>query len=151
MAKESSLSRWLMGARQEMGPDLHMGRVENRAAAGTPDVEGCYRGSLFWAELKSSKRPARPSTPIRLATRGREEQALWAISRTYAGGVAWYLIQVGHGHKRRLYMIDGCNVEELHAGATEARLQELDTLKMEKPKPSDVVLCLAGRPYLRGG
>lgn len=141
MARESGLWRWLSGARRALGADLHMTRVENIIGAGMPDVEGCYQGVQFWLELKSAMRPAREATPIRFPTKGREDQAKWAMHRIAAGGRAWYLLQVGHGHSRTIYLCSGFYVERLHAGAREDEIAERSVVIK---RPEDAVLQACG-------
>ena len=127
MAKESSLSKWLMNARKHFRKDLHMCRVENSTMRGMPDVEGYLRkGGQFWIELKSADRPARASTPVRFPTRG--EQASWLTKRWYLGGKAWMLCQVGAGHDRKLYLIAGSYAWEVHDGCTEEQLTKIASL-----------------------
>lgn len=140
MARESGLWRWLSGARRVLGADLHMTRVENLIGSGMPDVEGCYQGTQFWLELKSAMRPVRSATPVRFPTKGREEQASWAISRIAAGGRVGYLLQVGHGHSRTIYLCPGRYVPLLHAGATEAKIADWSRI-IKKPDEAILQAC----------
>jgi len=88
---------------------LHMVRLENSAGNGTPDVNGCYRGQDFWAELKYlAEFPVRPSTVVRIP-HFTDEQRLWLKSRGEAGGLAWLFVQVG----REYLLFDHVNAQEI--------------------------------------
>jgi hypothetical protein len=115
-----------------MGDTLHIKRVENLLGAGTPDVEGFVKqhevdGEViprgqFWLELKSHVRPARPATPIRFPLKGREEQIRFMRERWFIGGNAFFLLQVGEGAERTLYLARGTLGELLRAGMTESEI-----------------------------
>ena len=132
MTLESNLWGWLRGARRELGATLHINRVENGVMAGMPDVEGFLhipggKGEVatigqFWLELKSSERPARPTTPVRFSLRDREAQIEWMRTRWNIGANAFWLLQVGSGTERRLYLARGDLGERLKAGMTETEL-----------------------------
>lgn len=118
MAREAQLSAWLMKAR---GDDVQITRVENLCGAGFPDVDG-YAGGAFQIELKSTKRPARGSTPLRFALRGREAQIEYLRKRWSLGGAAFFLLQVGSGADRVLYLAPGDLGDRLREGLTESEL-----------------------------
>ena len=124
MARESSLwqrCKTGMTALKERGHRLHIGRIENTAGEGNPDVNGCIDGRLFDIELKSVKRPAKPSTKLR--PKLRDSQQRWHRDRTEAGCRRhWVLIQVGHGHTARLYLVSGDLYGELIAPEAELEL-----------------------------
>lgn len=144
MARESGLWHWLSQARRYYGAALHMQRIENFLAAGTPDVEGFLKlppsftqipGSKislsagteivegqFWLELKSSERPARPETPIRFKLKDREEQIEFMRHRWELGANAFWLLQVGSGHSRQLLLAAGDLGAKLQRGLTESEL-----------------------------
>jgi len=123
VARESSLwASFAKSARREISADeLHMSRVENLMGAGFPDVEGYYNAP-WWLELKSSERPARPTTPVRFKLRNREEQIEWLRKRWELGGNAFFLLQVGSGAQRILYLAPGNVGDDLKRGIPEARL-----------------------------
>lgn len=137
MALESSLWNWLSKARVAFQDDLHMERVENLIAAGTPDVEGYVRfpgrdvvpgdrplpmRGAFQIELKSSARPVRPATPVRFKLRDREKQIAFMRRRWTIGGNAFFLLQVGEGAERSLYLAPGDLGAVLQGGIIEAAL-----------------------------
>jgi hypothetical protein len=119
MATEHSLWQWLRKARDTFGTALRLARLENLAGAGAPDVEGCLRGAQLWLELKVAARPARKATRLRFGSPLRDSQVEWAKEQLSAGGPLGYLIQVGAGPERAIYLIHGCKYEALHAGVNE--------------------------------
>lgn len=123
MALESSLWQWLSKARLALPDTLHMERVENMLGAGFPDVDGFFRPhGAFQLELKSTKRPARPATPVRFALKKREAQIAYMRKRWDLGANAFFLLQVGEGADRVLYLAPGNVGDALKAGILEARL-----------------------------
>ncbi len=116
MARETALwQRCKTGLKQlrDCGHAHHFCRIENEAGEGNPDVEGCLNGDHCQVELKSCARPVRSTTPIHPKTR--ESQTIWHRERTGAGGrIHWVLIQVGHAHDAKLYLIPGSFYDELH-------------------------------------
>lgn len=121
-----------------------MNRVENLTMKGMPDVEGFLKeNTQFWIELKSSERPARPTTPIRFKVRDREAQIEWLTKRWNLGGNAWLCLQVGSGADRRIYVIAGVHAAEVYSGVIETRLKKLDQLRQLKPKPAEIIALVA--------
>lgn len=119
MARESSLWAWLKRARLKLRYELHMERIENTAASGTPDVEGHYRsrsGKQFWIELKSVARPKRDGI---IKFRIRSAQVEWLRRRCYVGGRAWLFVQVGSGAAAKRYLLWGTHAAEMREGVTE--------------------------------
>jgi hypothetical protein len=115
---------------------VHLCRIENAAGAGHPDVEGVINGDQCWIELKSNARPKRASTPIRSKTR--ESQSIWHRERTAAGSrIHWVLIQVGHAHNAKLYLIPGARYDEVIA--PEAALEGLSAV-MPNTRLAEVLL-----------
>lgn len=157
MTLESNLWRWLSAARNELAPGLHMERVENLVGAGTPDVEGflyCRNTLLvtspvraqFWLELKSKERPARSSTPIRFPLEKRAAQIEFMRRRWELGGNAFWLLQIGSGAERRLYLAAGDLGERLKQGMSESEIAvEVATYGALSPKatPGEVILWAA--------
>jgi hypothetical protein len=118
MALEKSLWQRLKGAgarlRDTLGLRVHLTRIENGAGEGTPDVDGCVECVQVWIEMKSCKRPARPTTPIR--PKKREAQEIWLRTRCEAGCKTCYvLIQVGDAANARLYLIPGHMADKITA------------------------------------
>lgn len=143
MAREAALWSRIRGfaipALRERGYCVDLQRVENAATSGHPDVEGCitspgdieWTADQLWIELKSEARPARESTPIR--PKLRNSQSIWHRQRADAGGRHhWVLLQVGEAHKSRLYLIPGCNYDQL-SSATESELATLSRCAPEAP------------------
>ena len=139
MARESELWATLRVARVTLGPALHMNRVENWATPGTPDVEGFYEGfGFFQIELKSSMRPIRGG-PVRFSFNKREKQIAYCKKRWDMGAPCWFLLQVGHGHSRQIYLVPGNQGDALKAGLTEEQVMELDVLKTAKFNAAETI------------
>jgi len=97
---------------------------------GNPDVEGVINGDQCWIELKSNARPARANTVIRSKTR--ESQSEWHRDRTAAGSrMHWVLIQVGHAHSAKLYLIPGSRYDEIVA--VESYLAAMSKVEPDAP------------------
>jgi hypothetical protein len=133
MAKETSLwQRCRTGLKvlHKCGHSLHFCRIENDAGEGNPDVEGVINGDQCWIELKTNARPKRASTMIRSKTR--ESQSIWHNARTAAGSkIHWVLIQVGHAHGAKLYLIPGSEYDKIIT--TEAELATLSVMPGDAP------------------
>ena len=99
-ARETSLWKWLRDGTRDMRPRLHMERIENGVGVGTPDVQG-FLGQQFWIELKSCPRSSNIKVKVDV------DQARWHRNRFRAGGMSWFLIQVGSGHDAQRFLIPG--------------------------------------------
>ncbi len=104
---ESNLWDWLAKARLVLGLDLDMRRVENAVGIGDPDVELCYKGAGADIELKAARRPAHLTTKLKFGSPMKDDQVEWAVARLRAGGAHGYLIQVGSGAERAIYLVHG--------------------------------------------
>lgn len=104
MTRETSMWAWLRRAHEKWPSALHLQRVENAIAEGTPDVEGCLSGQSFWIEMKSCPMPKRALTPIR--PRFRPAQVPWLRRRWAAGGCALLLLQVGSARAAKRYLLE---------------------------------------------
>lgn len=126
MARETSLWAWLNTARNTMREDLDMRRVEDMMGAGFPDVDGFAKvdgtGYSFKLELKSEVRPFRSTTPIRFKLKSRDAQIEFMRRRYFMGESAYFLLQVGEGRDRFLYLAPGSIGAALKVGITEAQL-----------------------------
>lgn len=125
MSLESSLWSWLSNVRHVMRENIHLTRVENMIGAGFPDVDG-FAGLgrdrfSFKLELKSSPRPARPATPVRFKLKGREKQIEFCRRRYLMGDNVYFLLQIGEGAERRVYLAPGDVGAELQRGVTESQ------------------------------
>lgn len=120
--RESSLWGWLAGARPVLGKRLQMTRMENMLGAGVPDVEAFLDREQFWLELKTASAPMRSATPLRFALAGREAQIEFMRHRWSLGGTALWLLQVGSGTERKLYLAPGDMGDYLRDGIVESVL-----------------------------
>lgn len=124
MARESRLWEWLRdGTRGTQG--LHMRRVENLVSEGDPDVDGCYMGRYFEAELKGCDRPVRGGN---LDFEVRQSQVIWHRKRWRAGGNLWLYVRVGKGATTLRYLVPACHTARIKEGVTEQELAELAVL-----------------------
>lgn len=144
MAKETSLwQRCRTGIKRlrALGHVAHFCRIENAAGDGNPDVEGVINGDQCWIELKTNARPKRSTTVIRSKTR--ETQSWWHAARTTAGSrIHWVLIQVGHAHDAKLYLIPGSNYDEIIT--PEATLAHLSVVDPDAPMASILLRACEG-------
>ncbi len=139
MTTEAGLWKWLKQVKRQLRrDDLHIDRVENSVGAGFPDVEGMLDTIWFGIELKVNSRPAHETTPIKVKVR--DSQIKWHPRRRRAGGLCWFLCQVGEGHQRKLYLIPGDYAQELLDGMCENELRDLSRLKSSKPSQIDVIM-----------
>jgi|DEB0MinimDraft_6_1074348.scaffolds.fasta_scaffold141633_1 penicillin-binding protein-related factor A (putative recombinase) len=138
--KEKALWAWLRDGAKPVRRDLHMHRVENEVEVGCPDVEGCYRGSCFWTELKSCPEPGpRGGVQVKITDR----QMDWLRRRRKVGGLAWLLIRVGTGNKRRHYLLEGEDLTALRKSVQEVWLAERSVIG-EKDGAASIIRAMAG-------
>ena len=137
MARESTLWSWLRKA-DNGNPTLMLGRMENLVEVGRPDVDGIWRGVTFQLELKVAKRPSRRTTKLAWGSPVKDNQVEWILRRLAAGGAAAWLLQVGEGPERAVYLLHGAEGPWLINGVTESELRERALLV--DPQPFDVIM-----------
>lgn len=144
MAKETALwDRCKTGLKvlRKAGHLAHFCRIENDAGEGNPDVEGVINGDQTWIELKTNARPKRGKTVIRSKTR--ESQSIWHNARTAAGSrIHWVLIQVGHAHNAKLYLIPGSRYDEIIT--TEGALSDMSKCRPDEQMASVLLRACEG-------
>lgn len=121
--------------------ELEINRVENKARRSMGDVEGIVARpghGQFWIELKTTHRPKRTTTPIRV--KFQDGQSYWLDKRWGMGGNAWLLVQVGKGHQAKRYLVPGCNAPIVEEGVTEDKLFGLSICLTECPAFEEIVL-----------
>ena len=124
------------------GRRIDLQRLENLVGVGHPDVEGCIDAQQVWIELKSETRPKRKDTPIR--PKLRTSQSEWHKTRAAAGfRYNWVLLQVGHAHAARLYLVPGDRYDDI-AAATEAELTELSVVPPVATVAEVLARCVQG-------
>lgn len=149
IASETSLWRWLRDSLKGMSRRiLDMNRVENAAGSGMPDVEGVYRASQFWLELKVAARPKKAETPIDVKHL-RPKQVEFLHNRWLAGGCAWILLRVDARSDKALYLIPGIYARQVKAGMTEEKLAELSHCEPQAD-PHDLIK-IASTPHCAPG
>jgi len=107
MARENVLWKWLKCGVRNL-TDLHMERVENGVASGTPDVDGCWDTKTFKMELKRS--PDRTDGMVQI--KFRPLQMPWLRKYWRCGGNGWVLLAVGEGHNVKRFLIKGCDLTD---------------------------------------
>lgn len=96
--------------RPKLSPYGRFKRIEDRAAAGTPDVYYCIRGAAGWIELKFiPKAPTRPTTCLRIEHLTLD-QVTWLLDETNAGGRAWLLMQI----EREYFLTDAAVANQIY-------------------------------------
>lgn len=129
MPKESNTWKWLAKARETLRPDrLMINRMENLVEVGRPDVDLIWMGITAQLELKAAKRPARPTTKLAWGSAVKDNQVEWHEQRLLCGGSTGWLLQVGEGAWRKIYLIPGRLGRVLQAGVTEAWCAEHNVL-----------------------
>lgn len=136
--KETALWGWLKGSLGKLGEPHHVQRIEDTTKSGTPDVEGCIGGRGFWAELKVAyEQPTKGTVRIKTTV----HQVYWAIRRTAAGGLSWYLIRVGTHPNWAHYLVPGRHAEELlDRTISYERLRELSVVD-PRCRPEDIMMA----------
>lgn len=168
MAKESQLWEWLSKAKLDTNHRVDMRRVEDAMAAGFPDVDGfawlavgCGPSVVFTPEdpdgecsllsfkleLKSEKRPKNSATPLRFKVQKRFAQLAFMNKRYQMGEDAYFLLQVGEGAERRIYLAPGDIGARLKNGITEAELARACVshghMFPGNVKPIDIIIGIA--------
>lgn len=95
-SRESSFWQWVKAKIEKRHG--HYVRVENSADTGTPDVEVCVDGFVFWLELKVAD-VTKKGIKVKIST----DQAMFARARWRAGGFAFVMIKAG----KSVYCISG--------------------------------------------
>lgn len=135
-ARESSLWTWLYSGSRSLRPALHLCRIENICERGTPDVEGFYRGTQFWVELKAIARRETLDTGVD------PDQVAWHRRRAQAGGPSYFLIQVGSASGARRYLIRGAWGATIAAPITEEQLERMAVIP-PRSSPLDIITALS--------
>ncbi len=136
--KETALWQWLKTGVARIKMPKHVQRIEDTTKSGTPDVEGCIEGRSFWAELKVAyEQPTRGTVRIKTTV----FQVYFAVKRTSAGGLSWYLIRVGTAPNMSHYLVPGQYAEELlDKPITLKRLEELSIVDRHS-RPEDIMMA----------
>jgi len=146
MAIDAGLWAWIQPVWKTI-KGLHVERVENTVASGTPDVDGCYQSSAFKIELK---RGVTFKTNDEVEITFRKSQPGWLKSRWNAGGNAWVLIKTGMAAKMKVYLIRGCDIGKLRTvgeksiwRTNERHLSDISVIA-PNAKPEDILRAAAG-------
>ena len=83
--------------------ELHIERIENGVALGTPDVNYCIRGQAGWIELKFLPEWPKRSTTLVRVDHFTKEQRIFLHNYSMAGGRCFVWVQV----KDEYFLFDG--------------------------------------------
>lgn len=123
---------------------LHMLRVETTTMAGYSDVEACYNGTGFIAELKTLARPEmkdKRRAPTLSLPHFTTAQALFLEARWNAGERSWLFVQVGDTR----YLIPGKKANAFLKPFKEAALAAAAIDTMFGDTPMDFLLAMVGK------
>jgi hypothetical protein len=76
----------------------------------------------------------------------RPKQIEWARRRWKVGGACYWLLQVGDGGTREIYLLTGNHGRDIETGLTEAQLNERSLLRFrfgDRMTPDMVILTMA--------
>lgn len=123
---------------------LHMVRVENTASSGYPDVEACYSGTGFVAELKTLARPElqdKRKAPMLSIPHFTTAQALFLDARWLSGERSWLFVQVGDTR----YLVPGNKASEFLKPFKETALMKASIETLLGDTAMDFLLAMVGR------
>jgi len=123
---------------------LHMVRVENATGSGFSDVEGCYKGTGFIAELKTLARPElqdKRKTPMLSLPHYTTAQALFLDARWNAGERSWLFVQVGDTR----YLVPGNKASAFLKPFKESALAKASVETFAGDTAMDFLLAMVGR------
>lgn len=123
---------------------LHMVRVENSASAGFTDVEACYNGIGFTAELKTLARPEqkdKKKAPVLTLPHFTTAQALFLAARWDAGERSWLFVQIGDTR----YLVPGNKANEFLKPFKESAMQKAAVDPLCGDAAIDYLLTMVGK------
>ena len=97
--------------RKNLGREVHIERIENSVAAGTPDTLVIYKGNVLFVEHKEAERPAKETTRLQWRHPLTPQQRNWHLLWHQNGGRSCVLI----GVERELFALPGRKVDEITA------------------------------------
>lgn len=96
---------------KNVGPHVHIERIENSVGAGTPDTLVIYRGSVLFVEHKEAARPAKVSTRLQWRHPMTPSQRNWHLLWHQNGGRSAIVI----GVERELFALPGRMADQIAA------------------------------------
>lgn len=135
MSSESALRKLYAQRIRGYDPLAHVRQIENAAGSGEPDTYVCSGGDSVWTELKYIDAPVRKTTKIR-CRHVRTSQLLWAADHLKAGGIVWFLVQVGKDY----YLLTPRVASALRSGLSRDVLEQRACGVWHGALPEDVFL-----------
>jgi len=103
--------------RRNLGREIHIERIENSVAAGTPDTLVLHKGIVTFVEHKVATFPMRPSSRLQWKHAPTAPQRNWHLTWTQNGGRSLFVVGIG----MVLFAVPGRWADEIE-GMTEAAI-----------------------------
>lgn len=97
--------------RRNIGRAVHIERIENTAASGTPDTVALYKGTVTFVEHKIATLPARSTTRLQWKHPPTPQQRNWHITWNQHGGRSYFVV----GIDQRLFAVPGLLADQIEA------------------------------------
>lgn len=81
--------------RRNLGREIHIERIENSVAAGTPDTVVLYKGIVTWAEHKTATLPMRKTSKLRWRHPLTPDQRNWHLTWHQNSGYSYIVVGIG--------------------------------------------------------
>ncbi len=96
--------------RRNLGSEIHIERIENSVAAGTPDTVVIHKGIVTWVEHKTATLPMRTTSKLRWRHELTAQQRNWHLTWHQNGGQSYIVVGIG----MVLYAIGGRLADEVN-------------------------------------
>ncbi len=96
--------------RKNLGREIHIERIENSVAAGTPDTLVIYKGRVKFVEHKTATLPARSTTRLQWRHELTPQQRNWHRTWAQNGGTSYIVVGIG----RELYAVPGALADDIN-------------------------------------
>jgi hypothetical protein len=96
--------------RRNLGREIHIERIENAVAAGTPDTLVLYKGQVTFVEHKTAKLPMRVTSRLQWRHELTPQQRNWHRVWFQRGGRSYIVVGIGMA----LYCVPGRCADEVN-------------------------------------
>jgi hypothetical protein len=141
---ESALWKWFRDGTKHLAPYLHMQRIENSIALGTPDVEGAYHICGFVIELKCAV--VQKNGYLKFGHDLTTDQAMFLRARAAAGEASWILVRIPSSIRTNGYLhalIHARHADDLLKPMRETRLWDLSIIHSDAD-PKQIINTVCG-------